>query len=155
MPGVEGGRRNATDEQRSADVQHLVAELFEIAGILRRDGEATARRAGQTQSRWQVMWVAGTGRLTVPMIARRLGVTRQSVQRTADEIVRDELATFEPNPDHRRSPLLVLTEAGAEALRQMNEAGLERNLEHAASLGDDGVARLRELLARYRESLAR
>ena len=101
-------------------MQHLVAEVFELAGALRRDGETTAKLAGQTQARWQVMWIAATGRLSVPMIARRLGLARQSVQRVADEIVAEGHATFEPNPDHQRSPLLILTSDGQAVLDTIN-----------------------------------
>ena len=141
------------DDQRDMEMQRLVADLFEIAGALRRDGEATARAAGQTQARWQVMWIAAAGHLSVAMIARRLGLARQSVQRTADVIVAENLATYEPNPDHQRSPLLILTARGREALQQINDTGRARNLQQAAVLGDDGFTRLRQLLGRYRHGL--
>lgn len=143
------------DEERNVEMQHLVAEVFDLAGALRREGEAIAKRAGQTQARWQVMWIAATGRLTVAMIARRLGITRQSVQRVADMLVEEGLATYDPNPDHRRSPLLTLTLTGRDALDAINRHGRTRNLQQAAILGDDGVATLRRLLARYREALRR
>jgi DNA-binding MarR family transcriptional regulator len=141
------------EEARNVEMQHLVAEVFELAGALRRDGDAIAKLAGQTQARWQVMWIAATGRLSVAMIARRLGLTRQSVQRVADAIVADDLATFEPNPDHQRSPQLILTSAGQHALEQINDAGRIRNLSNAAILGEDGIRQLRELLDRYRHAL--
>jgi len=141
------------DEQVNVEMQHLVADVFELAGILRRDGEAIAKLAGQTQARWQVMWIAATGRLSVAAIARRLGLTRQSVQRVADAIVAEELATLEPNPDHQRSPLLVLTGDGQKALDTINRAGRRRNLHNAAALGEDGIAELRRLLTRYRDAL--
>jgi hypothetical protein len=76
------------DEQRNVEMGHLVAAVYELAGILRRDGEQTARSAGQTQARWQVMRTAATGPFSVAMIARRLGLARQSVQRVADELGR-------------------------------------------------------------------
>ncbi len=141
------------DEQRDAQMQHLVAEVFDLAGALRRDGEAIAKRAGQTQARWQVMWIAATGQLTVAMIARRLGLTRQSVQRVADMLVDEGLATYDRNPDHQRSPLLTLTPTGHQTLEAINQHGRERNLQQAASLTDDGVATLRQLLRQYREAL--
>jgi DNA-binding MarR family transcriptional regulator len=143
------------DHQRDVEMQQLVADVFEIAAALRRDGEATARGAGQTQSRWQTMWIAATGQLSVAMIARRLGLARQSVQRTADALVDDGLAAYEPNPDHRRSPLLILTDHGREVLQAINGAGRERNLQQAKILSDEGVAELRLLLGRYRQGLDR
>ncbi len=141
------------DEQRNAQMQHLVAEIFELAGALRRDGEKIAKRAGQTQARWQVMWIAATGRLSVPTIARRLGLTRQSVQRVADAIVADGLATFQPNPDHQRSPLLILTDDGQAVLDTINDSSRQYNLENATILGEDGITELRRLIRCYRNAL--
>lgn len=142
------------EEQRNVEVIHLVNDIFEVAGALKDTGHAIARQAGQTHSRWQVMWTAAPGHFSVPMIARRNGRTRQSVQRIADELVEEGLATFEPNPDHQRSPLVVLTPAGEDILRTMNQLGSEQNLRAAAALGDDGVARFRALLDDYRRLLA-
>jgi DNA-binding MarR family transcriptional regulator len=141
------------DEERNAEIQRLAADLFEVAGAMRRDGEALARRVGQTQARWQVMWIAATGGLTVPTIARRLGVTRQNVQRIAHELVADGLATLDDNPDHRRSRLLQLTPRGRDILDEINHAAARRNLQTAAELGDDGIRRLRGLLGDVRRAL--
>jgi DNA-binding MarR family transcriptional regulator len=141
------------DEERNLEIQRLAADLFEVAGAMRRDGEAIARRAGQTQARWQVMWIAAAGGLTVPAIARRLGVTRQNVQRIANDLAADGLATFNANPDHRRSPLLGLTPRGRAVLDEINHAAARRNLYTAAQLGDDGTRRLRELLDHVRRAL--
>jgi DNA-binding MarR family transcriptional regulator len=141
------------EEQRSVEMQHLVAEVFELAGALRRDGERIAKLAGQTQARWQVMWIAATGRFSVAMIARRLGITRQSVQRVADEIVAEGLANFEPNPDHQRSPLLILTDTGQTVLDTINAQVSQTHARQVKILGEDGVIQLRDLLARYRNAL--
>jgi DNA-binding MarR family transcriptional regulator len=141
------------DEQRNAEMGHLVADVYELAGVLRRDGEAIAKLAGQTQARWQVMSVASAGRLSVAMIARRLGLTRQSVQRVADEIVAEDLASFEPNPDHQRSPLLILTDNGQKVLDTINHTSRERHLQLATALGEDGIGDLRRLLGRYRDAV--
>jgi DNA-binding MarR family transcriptional regulator len=99
------------------------------------------------------MWIAATGRLGVAMIARRIGLTRQSVQRVADEIVAEELASFEPNPDHQRSPLLILTSDGQKVLDTINQTSRERHLRQATALGEDGIAELRRLLGRYRDAV--
>lgn len=55
----------------------------------------------------------------MPKLARRLSLTRQSVQRVADALVESRLAGYAPNPDHRRSPLLRLTSAGSDVRKSV------------------------------------
>jgi DNA-binding MarR family transcriptional regulator len=141
------------DEERHVEMGYLVADVYELAAVLRRDGEQIAKLAGQTQARWQLMWIAATGRFSVAMIARRLGLTRQSVQRVADEIVAEHLASFEPNPDHQRSPLLILTSEGQKVLDTINNHSRERHLQQVTALGEDGISELRRLLRRYRDAV--
>lgn len=66
---------------------------------------------------------------TVPDAARRLGVSRQAVQRLVD-LLRDEgLVRAHRNPSHARSPLFSLTSAGKRtlgALTRTNEPWNER-----------------------------
>ena len=81
----------------------LIADLFEAAGAMRRRGDQIAAVAGQTQARWQVLSVLSDGHWTVPQVARRLGVSRQAVQRIVDELRNDGLVGLKPNPDHERS----------------------------------------------------
>ena len=101
----------------------IVADIYELAGRLRDYGEAIAQTIGQTQARWQVMSAAASDRpLTVPQIARVLGVTRQNVQRIADLLVAEGAAEYRGNPDHRASPHLVLTRRGQVALGRLTKA---------------------------------
>lgn len=100
----------------------IVADIFELAGRFRAEGEAIAARSGQTQARWQIMSAASGAPMTVARIARRLGVSRQNVQRTANRLVREGWAGFEPNPDHRGSPHLVLSRRGRAALARLGKS---------------------------------
>ena len=52
---------------------------------------------------------------TAPQIARSLGLTRQAVQRVADDLAERGLAEWRENPEHRRARLLRLTPAGRAA----------------------------------------
>ncbi len=129
----------------------LVADVFEAAGVLRRSGERTAATAGQTQARWQLLSVVSDGDWTVPAAADRLGISRQAVQRIANEIVDDGLAAFEDNPRHRRSPFLRLSEDGRRALAAIS---VKARVEHQAIVsGLDGLdvalirAGLRQLIS--------
>jgi len=49
---------------------------------------------------------------TVPQIGRSLGYPRQTVQRHADQLVELGLIEAVENPDHKRAPRLMATEAG-------------------------------------------
>ena len=98
----------------------IVADIFQLAGAFRDKGEQIAGTVGQTQARWQVMSAASADARTVPQIARRLGVTRQGVQRLADLLVQERIATYQANPDHRGSPHLILTPQGRTALARLS-----------------------------------
>lgn len=65
------------------------------------------------------MSVVSEDGLTVPTIARRLGLARQSVQRVVNDLAEAGLVTLEDNPDHRRSPLVSLTDAGRAVLEEL------------------------------------
>lgn len=102
-----------------SDVARLVASVFETAGALRRLGDVEAATAGQSQARFAVLSVLSDGTWTVPRAARRLGIRRQSAQRTVDALVADGLVELRANPDHARSPLMTLTPEGRRVLARI------------------------------------
>lgn len=114
----------------------LIAEVYELAGRSRSTSEAIARRHGQTAARWHVMSVLTNRDASVSAIARRLGQTRQSVQRVADDLLRSSCVRAVPNPDHQRSPLLQLTEAGQRQLRALTK---DSEHERASRLANAGL----------------
>ena len=52
------------------------------------------------------------GPKTVPQIARMRPVARQHIQTLANELAGQGLVTFDDNPSHKRSKLVVITKAG-------------------------------------------
>jgi DNA-binding MarR family transcriptional regulator len=46
-----------------------------------------------------------------------MGLSRQAVQRLANEMEKDGLARFEPNPYHRRAKFVLMTDRGKAAFR--------------------------------------
>jgi len=130
----------------------IVADIFELAGRFRDDGEAIARTVGQTQARWQVMSAASADPRTVPQIARRLGVSRQNVQRIADLLVGDGAATFAANPDHKGSPFLILSKRGQAALAEITKAAAASHARIARRLGSSDLAPLHRSLRRLIEA---
>lgn len=137
-----------------SQVPLLVADVYECAGALRRAGEAIAASEGQTQARWQLLSVVADRPLTVPQAARRLGVSRQAVQRVANDLLQEALLRAGPNPEHRSSPLLSLTPSGRAVLGRITEAAgvLHRRL--AAPVGAEEVEATRRVLRALVEQLS-
>jgi len=94
----------------------VVLATFRANGLLHAAGHRLAEQEGLTAARWQVLGaLALAGRpLTVPQIARRMGLTRQAVQVTVHRLVGEALAEAGDNLDHRRSALIWLTELGSQ-----------------------------------------
>ena len=131
------------------DVEHLYSELFEAASVGRQHGEGIAALVGQTQSRWQTLWTIGAAPLTVPQVARRLGVSRQHILRLANDLESEGLVEFHANPDHKTSPLLALTARGRSVLDTINTAGREANEAMLREFSAENVAQLRALLQEF------
>ena len=132
----------------------IVADIFELAGRFRDNGDAIAQTVGQTQARWQVMSAASAGPRTVPQIARRLGGSRQSVQRIADLLVAEDWATFEANPDHRGSPYLVLNKRGSASLAKLTAAAAAYHTRLAHHLAGTDVGAIHRGLRRLLDATA-
>ena len=101
----------------------LVLSLFRLNGLLIAEGDEMTEALGLTSARWKVIGVIALSNsgLTVPGIARVLGQSRQAVQRITDVMVTDGLLSYEPNPKHKRSVLVVLTEEGKTAYKDLRD----------------------------------
>ena len=120
---------------------------FRLNGQVLELAEALARPAGLTAASWQVLGAVLPAPLTVAGIAREMGITRQSVQRTADLLVGRGLAAYADNPAHRRAKLVTPTPEGLAAVRRINPG-------HAAAarrlVGAMGAEELRAALSAIR-----
>src|SRR5215831_8532602 len=81
----------------------LVIQVLRLGGMLTAAGDDLAEPAGQTSARWQVLAAAENAPTTVAQIARALSLARQSVQRVADLLERDDLVVYQENPEHQRA----------------------------------------------------
>jgi DNA-binding MarR family transcriptional regulator len=91
----------------------LNARFLDAAQELAANGDLTA-------AWWQVLGGILDQPRSVAAIGRRMGMTRQGVQRVADLLVERNLAEYRTNPDHRRAKLLACTEAGYWAIRRIS-----------------------------------
>jgi DNA-binding MarR family transcriptional regulator len=125
----------------------LIITTFRLNGRLLEAAQQLAAEGGLTAARWQVLGGVLDEPRSVAAIGRRMGLTRQAVQRVADLLVARGLAEYRPNPAHRRAKLLACTEAGYWAVRRITL------VQHpwATRIGDElGAEDLRSTLATTR-----
>ncbi|MEQ8746189.1 MarR family transcriptional regulator [Pyruvatibacter sp.] len=80
-------------------------------------GTENAQRGGA----WGILnSVITQGPQTVPQLARARPVSRQHIQKLANEMAADGLIQFVANPAHRRSQLIEATPKGLDAYARMN-----------------------------------
>jgi DNA-binding MarR family transcriptional regulator len=73
------------------------------------------------------------GPQTVPQIARSRPVSRQGIQKLANEMIEEGLIEFVDNPAHKKSKLLRITAKGKELFQDLTE----RNAQAAELLAQD------------------
>jgi DNA-binding MarR family transcriptional regulator len=102
-----------------AALTELILEIFRLNGALLGEGDRLVGDIGLTSARWQVMGAAALSPvpLSVAAIARNMGLTRQAVQRVANDLEHAGFVRFAPNPHHQRAQLVLLTASGTAAFR--------------------------------------
>lgn len=156
--------------RRRAHVRHavtgLILRVFALNGRLLAAGDALVHDIGLTSARWQVLGAIALAHAPQPVasIARTMGLSRQAVQRTVNDLATKGLLEFQPNPHHQTAQLVVLTKQGtlaynaaharqapwadalADGLRDADLAVAERVLSRLTERLDDveraGVARV-------------
>jgi DNA-binding MarR family transcriptional regulator len=105
----------------------LIRRLFRVMGSVAddylRDDELTAAHRAVME------FLYPDEHLSVPAIAGKYRVSRQHVQVTANELRAAGLIEALPNPQHKRSPLMHLSELGRatfEAIRRKEAALIEK-----------------------------
>jgi DNA-binding MarR family transcriptional regulator len=106
--------------EAGAALTDLILGTFRLNGRLMEVAQARAGEGGLTAAWWQVLGGVLDEPRSVAEIGRRMGMTRQGVQRVADLLVERGLAEYRPNPTHRRAKLLACTEAGYWAVRRIS-----------------------------------
>lgn len=108
--------KRASPPGRPAQLTELVLETFRLNGRLLAAGDRLTAPLGLTSARWQVLGALGAAPLPAAQIARNMGLTRQSVQRTVNLLEAEGLVALAENPNHRRAKLVALTPEGQRRL---------------------------------------
>jgi len=111
---------DASESARAALVHDVVARARPLVLNSARIVDLMWRADGLTAAaRTALDVLVCAGPLPVPILADRLDLPRQAVQRQVDDLVELGLIDRRPNPDHRRSVLLTATERGRDLHRRI------------------------------------
>src|SRR5712691_5268268 len=126
----------------------LMREVCRLHGLWLVAGEHVMHPFGLSSARWQVLDaldLAGEP-LSVAHIARQMGLTRQSVQRTVDLLAADGLIAFADNPPHRRAKLVDFTPRGRRIMEEVNQIQTTWANDLAQGLSAQGLHEALQLL---------
>jgi len=151
VPPRESWPEPAPQVESGALLTDVILTTFRLNGRLLEVAQEFAVQGEITAAWWQVLGGVLDEPRTVAEIGRRMGMTRQGVQRVADLLVERGLAEYRPNPAHRRAKLLACTEAGYWAIRRISLAVVP----WGNRVGEEiGAAELRDALATMQRLVA-
>lgn len=118
----------------------VILSTFHANGLLLSAGDLLAADEGLTAARWQVLGAIALAQqpLTVPQVARRMGLARQSVHATVGHLVAGGMVELLANADHQRSQLVRLTDLGQAKYQAIDrrQAAWVNRLAHAFGHSD-------------------
>jgi DNA-binding MarR family transcriptional regulator len=91
--------------------------------------------------------------VTVPSVARTMGLTRQAIKKQVDLLKQEGLLQTVSNPDHERSQLLELTASGLRAYAKADERWRIEATRLAQKRSMQELQRASELLNQLAEDL--
>ncbi|WP_240705200.1 MarR family winged helix-turn-helix transcriptional regulator [Pacificoceanicola onchidii] len=94
-----------------------------------------------------------SGEQTVPEIAARLEIKRQYVQVMCNETLASGFVEQRPNPRHKRSPFLALTDQGRSLIEQIISKELALMAELGADLDSQDIARALDVVCAVTDRL--
>ncbi|KQT45668.1 MarR family transcriptional regulator [Devosia sp. Leaf420] len=109
---------------RDPDVRKLALTIFAANSQLLHAGNQLVAHLGLSSAWWQVLTAlrASEAPLTTAGLSRKMGLSRQAVQRIVDLLELHDLVKLQPNARHQRAKLVVLTEAGFAAVGRAERA---------------------------------
>jgi DNA-binding MarR family transcriptional regulator len=89
----------------------LILAMFRANNVTLAWGDRLVAPLGLTSARWQILGAIAYADRPRPVswLARDLGGNRQNVQRIVNDLAKEGIVAFEPNPHHKRAHLVVLT----------------------------------------------
>jgi DNA-binding MarR family transcriptional regulator len=137
-------------------IVELIGQSFRLSSRLQTTADRMARDVGLSGTRWQVLSAVAqaTRPATISDIARWMGLARQSVQQVANALAKGGLIAYQPNPNHQRASLVVVTKKAAKLLEQLDEQRFAWARAIAPTLPVADIKVASEILRAVREKLS-
>lgn len=146
-----------TPSQEGAALTDLTLTMFRVNNLMLTWGDRLVGPLGLTSARWQILGAIALAERSQPVawLARDFGANRQNVQRIVNDLAKEGMVEFQPNPHHKRANLVVLTEKG----RQSYDAAVRSYYPRAETLADglsaEDIKTAHRVLLALREKLER
>jgi DNA-binding MarR family transcriptional regulator len=113
----------------------LIRAVLRMNAMVQKSGARLMRGTRITNARWQTLseLFALKKPVTLSELARHMGLTRQAIQRLADDMKSDGLVKFTANPGDARAMHLLLTDAGKATYHD----ALEREWQWTNAIAED------------------
>jgi DNA-binding MarR family transcriptional regulator len=136
--------------------QRLVGEIFRLNGQLLLTADQLSKDLEVSTARWQMIATIRHQPMTAAQIGRRIGISRQSTRKTVNRLLKQNLVELLSNPDHRRSPLVTLTDKGQMIMDTLRDRQvyLTDSFTHGLGLSIEQLETMTKRLADMREHAA-
>ncbi len=133
----------------------IILAVFRVNGDLISAGNQLTKEFGLSSARWQVMGAMHQvdRPLTVAQIARRMGLTRQGVQRVVNDLIELDMVELKDNLDHKKSKLVDITDKGNKILKKVYQVQAKWINGLAAGYDIDDLGKALDVLNTFKEKL--
>ena len=153
--GLGETRGAAVESEGRASLEGLLAEVIGLASQLKKkEAQVTGQESSPSGGGSILRALDRLGPQTVPGIARARGMSRQNIQVLVNRLESEGYVALVPNPAHKRSGLVELTDRGRRSLAALMEqetASLQAMLPHVCR---SRLVPATRLLRQLRELLA-
>lgn len=150
-------QRNGTPDRnrRGQLLETLVGEILQAFFDLRAAGQQEGLVNPSGAGTWGLLRLLGDdGPMTVPAVARMRSVSRQYIQKLANELMAEGWIEMAENPGHKRSKLMRVTPRGEQQLRKLNRRFQAAMAAMADEFDPDRLRAAAETIAQLRKRLS-
>lgn len=133
-------------------ILEVLAAFFDLRAVGQRYGLVTEQGAGS----WGLLRMLKTeGPQTVPDVARARSVSRQYIQKLANELIAEGWVAMDDNPLHKKSRLMVLTDQGEAKFEEMTQRFRELTAKIASAFASCDIEVSTRTVSELRKQLGR